>query len=194
MSRMDTRERMSDDGRFELSFAAMSHERRNRPRGFVVLAAIAVVVSVLFAGYGISARGKARSEHQRAVADLVSVEAAALEWRQLEDLERDPNQRIGRPNPLLLSRMEELAVQAGLDRPRQPRMPQPEQRGGITITQYHYGDTQNPITHASLSALLEWVRLAQGEELGMELIGLNLRPDATNWRMTVIFRRWERSS
>jgi hypothetical protein len=193
MSRTEGHDRLSDDARFELSVAAMSHERRNRPLGIVVVALVAVILAVLYAGYGWSSRNAALASLKRAVNDEAAVEMLATEWKRLEQAERDPVGRVGRPIPTLLSRMEELAVQAGMDKPRPPRIVPRDQRGGITVKEYHYGEPTNPVVSPSLSAMLEWLRLAQGEELNMELIGLNLRPDPNNWRMTVTFRRWERA-
>jgi hypothetical protein len=193
MNSNEGRGRLSDDARFELSLAATAHERRNRPRGILIASIGALVLMTIFAGYGVKARGEARAELRRTLTDQVMVERLADEWTALDQRERDPvSGRLNRPIPNLLTRMEELAVQAGIEKPRQPRVTPPEQRGAIRVTQYQYGDNTNPITHPSLSALLEWLRLAQGEELGMEVIGLNLRPDANNWKMTVTFRRWER--
>jgi hypothetical protein len=194
MSRMEGRSRLSEDTRLELSFAAMAHERRNRPLSVLIVAVAALLLMAMFAGFGIRSRGAARAELRRTMTDQALVERYAEELAALERMERDPSSGRGggRPIPNLLTRMEELAVQAGLEKPRPPRVPAPEQRGAIRITHYHYGDNTNPITHTSLSSLLDWLRLAQSEELGMEVTGLNLRPDGNNWRMTVSFRRWER--
>jgi hypothetical protein len=196
MSSSEDRGRLGDEARFELSLAALSQERRNRPRGIVIAAIGAVALAVLFAGYGVRARSSARAELRRTLTDQVLVERLSGEWAALEAQERDPRAGGGggrQPIPNLLTRMEDLAVQAGLERPRQPRVGTPEVRGGVRVTQYHYGEGSNPITHASLETLLEWLRLAEGEELGMEVVGLSLKPDANNWKMTVTFRRWERA-
>jgi hypothetical protein len=199
MNRLEDRGRMGEDARFELSLAAMSHERRSRPRGILVIAVVALVGAIVFAGLGVSARSAARAEARRAIGDVAAVQMMAEELGRLDAAERDPGGsggvRINNPNPLLLTRMEELARQAGLQTPRQPteRRPSSDQRPGIRVTHYHYGENPNQITHSSLEAMLEWLRLATGEELGMEIMGLNLKPDGNNWKLSVTFRRWERT-
>lgn len=179
------------DGRFELAMAASGNERRNRPTLLVVLSVIAVVAAMGGAVWGMNARAKARADLVRALSAQARTERMAQEWGQLETQEKEsPDANIGRPIPDLLSQMEGLATRAGIkDKPKPPRQ-SPQTRNGITVTEYYYSEVKDP----SLKALLEWLRLAGTQIPGMEVYGLDLRPDPTNWYMNVTFRRWERPS
>src|SRR5690606_35868070 len=138
---------------FELSLVASAHERRNRPRGILIAAIGAVLLMAIFAGYGLRARGAARDDLRKLVSDQAVVDRLADEFKVLDALANDPGQggggRVGRHIPNLLTRMEELAVQAGIDKPRPPRVQPGDARaaqGAIRVTQYHYTD----ISHATL--------------------------------------------
>ena len=96
--------------------------------------------------------------------------------------------RVGGQMADLLSQLEGLATRAGLkEKPNPPRQ-NPQTRSGVTVTEYYYTNVKD----ASLKPLLEWLRLATAQIPGLEVYGLNLRPDPNNWNMTVTFRRWER--
>lgn len=178
------------ESREALAQLAAAYQRRHRPRWLVWLAATTLAGAAVFAVLGLEARLRARDQWQAAVADLAAVGALEQEWQALVQRERAwPAMGLGEKRPRLLSEMEELAVAAGLaERPRPPRQTSQE-RGGITVVEYHYEDMRV----AALEVLLEWIRRATATIPGMDVTGLTLRPDAGGWQASVTFRRWERS-
>lgn len=195
MTTNEERNRLSEEAHFELSLEASSHERRNRPRGLVMLAVAAVILSVIFAAYGVRARASAQSQLQAVVRNEAVVEALSAEWVQLEAIEQDPSRgRVARRVEDPISQMENLARQAGLTVPAPPRVTDEPPRGGVRLKKYNYNDEAKPITSPTLGPLFEWLRLVQTADLGMEVDALSLRPETNNWRMTVSFRRLERAN
>jgi hypothetical protein len=180
---------LGDEGRFELAMAASAQEKRNRPLGLPLLACVVLVASLVFAVWSLSARNAAMRERARAESDDVAVRQMTGDWEALRVQERDaPGLGLGERMPNLLSRMENLAREAGLK--NTPANPQtsPDARPGIVVTTYSY----RTVKDASLAALMEWVRKAT-EIPGMEVTELKLKAEATEWSVDVTFRRWERA-
>jgi hypothetical protein len=188
MSRVEG-SRLSEDARFELAMAAAGRARRNRPTALLLAAGAAVVVAFLAAMWGIAARASAWSalvREQRASANLDRLSA---EWSRLEDAKGEGDPRAGGAYPGIQTKMEALAITAGMKAaPNHPRTPNAQKSGTIQIFEYHYIDVRD----AELKALMEWMRLATAEIPGLEVTSVVLTPEATSWKLDVTFRRWER--
>jgi hypothetical protein len=169
--------------------AASAQEKRNRPVALPLMAAVVLVASLIFAVYSLSARNEAMRARAKGMSDEVAVKQMAEEWDALLRQERDaPGLGLGDKMPNLLSRMENLAREAGLKAtPANPRT-SPDSRPGIVVTTYSYAAVKD----ASLVALMEWVRKAT-EIPGMEVTELKLKAEPTDWTVDVTFRRWERA-
>lgn len=189
MSRMEAATRLSDDARFELAMGAAAAERRNRPRAMVVVSCVVLAVALVIAAAGVSARASARRTLARDLADQAAVEEMAQEWERLDAQARESGDvALGTKIPNLVSKVEEAAARAGLKDPlKKPRVT-PRSANGGTMNEYYYTDVKDP----SLKALMEWLRLATTEIPGLEIVGVDLKPEATAWNMTVTLRRWER--
>ncbi len=173
--------------------AASGRERANRPRALVVVAVLALVLALIGVVWGLSSRRSSMRELRAAQADQVQVDQMLKEWEALDRQEHEGGpggmSGLGKPIDGLYSKMEQLAVRAGIkDKPQPPR-PLENNRPPLKIIEYNYTGVRDP----SLKALLEWPRLAVAEIPGMEVYGLKLKPDPNNWTLDVTFRRWERA-
>lgn len=186
--------RLTDDARFELAMTAAARERRNRPRLLLVIALGLLGAAAVTALAALAARGRAEEALRNAQAQTTVVEGWVREYRELQG-RQDTTADLFEPQPLLMTRLEELALtpEVGMQRaPQQPRTTQPNTTGPLVEHNYFYPAVRDP----SLGALLRWLAAAEREIPGLELYHLNsLKPDASgDWIMSVTFRRWERRS
>lgn len=186
---------LSDEARFELAMSAAARERRNRPRMFLVLGAAAIIVAGVAAAMGLKARGAAREILAEERASTVQAERLLKELAamQQKDLGAGSGHGIGQPYPNLMSRLEELGQQAGLEKAVKKPVDS-KQSGGkippdVVVRQYDYSNMNDP----SLANLLDWVRKACADVPGLEVYGLTLKAEPTGWTFSVTFRRWERT-
>lgn len=182
--------RVADDARAEMMFAAAARERRNRPTGLVAGAAALLVIAALAAGLALASRARAAQALRRQAGENERAGAlvAELEGLRAED---DSGGLSGTGDPIpdltLFGTLEQLATDRGLAKPQQPNA-QSSERGKITVKTYRYQNMRSE----NLEALLRWVRAATDEVGGLEVFGLDLRSDAAGWSMNATFRRWER--
>ena len=107
-----TRTRLSEEARFEMTLAAASRERSNRPLGLVVVACVFLAGTLIFAGSSIASRASARSRLRAELLSQAGAEAKVQEWKRLAQAAADsPQGAIGKPGEFKVSRMEELAYQ-----------------------------------------------------------------------------------
>jgi hypothetical protein len=190
MSRAGGRSGLSEEARFELAVAAGAQEKRNRPVGLVVIGCVVLAVSLVLASVALATRNSALHDRRKALADEKAVEQMARDWQGLIAQERlAPGTGVGEKMPGLLSRMEQLAREAGVKTTPQNPQTKVDQKSGIVVTEYTYGNVKDD----SLAALLGWIQRAL-EIPGMELTGLKLKADAKGWSLDeATFRRWERA-
>jgi hypothetical protein len=186
--------RWSEEMRLERAMAAAERERRNRPRGLVVLAALVLVVSGVAAATGVAARSRTFRELTGVLDDQAHVEAMAAEFRALAERQRTAGtQGAGQSMPNFRSRMESLARTAGLT----GALPQPLEAApgqGPVVTRIWTYELQE----ASIKPVLEWIRLATVDRAnrieGLEVYSLDLKPGPDKWNINLKLRRWERAS
>lgn len=181
--------RISDDLRYELAEAARTSERRNRPRGWLILATVLFVAAGIYLVAALGNREAAQAEFEKQEDRLQLVENLKPQFlavdRQLSQGGRSTTEQI----PDLYSRIERAATEAGLrDKP-----PIPQRRSTRDGDAYRY-EYPYTVRDGSLEALLEWVDLAREAVPGLEVGGIQIKPEARAWNFSVTFVRWERSS
>jgi hypothetical protein len=189
---METSRGLSDEARFELAAAAAGRARRNRPTALLVFAGLALVVSLVGAAWGFSARATARAAFTREQHDNAEVQQLTAEWARLDKAEHEAGDTgVGKPLSDLYSRIQTMARNAGMkETTMTPRTPTNETRpGGLTVTTYPYADIKDP----ELKALMQWMANATSDIPGLELYEVKLSPDANNWTLGVTFRRWTKT-
>lgn len=178
--------------------AASDAERANRPRWMVRLGLALVLGAMVYSGLSWTAfRG--------AVSGLRSTQAADFSLRgtlsEIRSLSAAPEQGAvvaydPIPNPQTI--MEQQAVMAGLDRPSPPRIGDDRVGGQISRKTFRY----STVTSSSAASLLEWLLGVERAIPGMEVRGLDLRPQTgrgtggspTGWELDVEFARLEKQS
>jgi hypothetical protein len=181
---------ISEDTRVGLAMAASARERASRPRSLVLAAILLLLITGVAALLGVKARAQSRADLRRWLSTQSESERLVSEYKSLDaKLKASGDVQAGRKITDLFSRMEALAVRAGLkDKPALPRDATPTTRNGITIRETTYESVRDP----SLKALLEWATLATSEIPGLEVSSLRLQAESTGWVMRIVFRRWEK--
>lgn len=183
------RVRLSEEDRFELMLSAAGRERRNRPLGLVIVAAIVLVGCAIFAVYAIGSRASSRGGLVRAQQDQAKLGAMIEQWKALSRTQSD-SPLIGQPNAFKASKMEELATRAGMKtKPNTPRSIEDKTRTGIVVTRHIYTEVRDE----HLKALVEWMRSGCAEIPGLELEAMTLKPEPSGWKLDATFRIWERA-
>lgn len=182
---------LSEDDRYELAGRANAVERRNRPRGLVVLGVAVMLIGVVSVGVGYMRDRGARSDLARQedqLGELVGLDAT------LTTLHNDQEGR-GRsdkldPVPNLLTQLEELAIDAGLGKPPTPQRRSDREREDARLQRIKISYSQ--LRHADPAVLLGWVNDALDLIPGLEVFSISVRPGTNDWTMSVTYSRWER--
>lgn len=188
-----------DQARMELSMAAASAERANRPRGMVILAGLLLIGAVIYAVSGLMARA----------ATLENVESARSRARELDAitdrikaLQLQQATRGLKADPRVSKAIEELAAAAGVkaDAAGKPLVVPESEVTGIAVPGVTQKKYAAKVTGQDPKALLQWLVGVQssGDTKGVEIFQLTLRPDASSagvvsggWSMDIEFVRWE---
>lgn len=181
---------LSEDERYELAGQASARERRNRPRGLLVLGLVVAAIGLITLGVGFLRDRSATADlrkHERQLAELVRLDAQ-LQALASADGPDDADELA--PVPNLLTQLEDLAIDAGLGKPPTPQ-PRPDRERTAEGLQ-RIKITYPTMRSSDPAVLLGWVRDATEQIPGLEVFSISLRPGATDWTMSVTFTRWER--
>ena len=63
----------------------------------------------------------------------------------------------------------------------------PDRNIGWNQVRYSYN-----IKDESLDSLLRWAQFVQDDVPSLEVYSVTLRPEATEWSLTIVFSRWEK--
>ncbi|MFO0857550.1 MAG: hypothetical protein U0640_09375 [Phycisphaerales bacterium] len=173
-----------------LSVAAARGERRNKPTFVVALGVIALVASVAFAGWSWFNFVAARNAAEQAKTESgVMLEQAAQLQAMIDDETNGTGPRAAEPATNVLSKIEASGARAGLKKavPIGSRTVNPDRNIGWNQVRYSYN-----IKDESLDALLRWAQFVQDDVPSLEVYSVTLRPEATEWSLTIVFSRWEK--
>jgi hypothetical protein len=182
---------VSDDARFRIAMTAGTRERQNRPRALIVGALALLGLAAIVCLLGVVSRARAASglrEEDRRGRDADSRLAEVTALRAAQESAATP---AGEPLGALelADRLGKIAQAAGLKDTLQPPREVSETRGRIVIKRYSYSSIRSP----DLAPVIDWLSRATQEIPGLELIGLELTPDASGWVVVPTLRRWERA-
>lgn len=178
---------LTPEERDDLATAALLANRRNRPRGTVVLAAIVAGIAAIALLVSLASVAGAAGAHAKRLRQLERTQELVARHRGLE-MSGDPGGQFDR-NPTLLSTMEQLAIRAGLDKPAVPSRT-PEGRGPIQETRIKY----NTFRVDDIENVMRWIDSVVTEVDGVRVHELRIDPQPTSWTVDVTFSRWERQS
>jgi hypothetical protein len=171
-----------------LSLAAARTARRNRPSFLVALGILALAIGLIYALTGWLSHRDALVQATRAETFAKKILDAAAQLKNLQATEGSGGPRVGDQGNVL-SRIEAAGQRAGLSKAvpvgNTTRTPNRD-TGWVQIG--HQYNVKDP----SLDAILRWMQFAADDNPGLEVSQAVLRPEATEWSMTVVFNRWEK--
>ncbi|MFK7882896.1 MAG: hypothetical protein AB8F26_01780 [Phycisphaerales bacterium] len=189
--------RMSEDDRYELAARAEAGARSNRPTHLVLIGAVILFVSVMGVAFAWRSDTKAAKSLERSTTQLTLIKDRAERLATLEAQASDPeSQDLNGPIPEILSRLENLAREAGLE--AIPTVPIQDNDGYQDARRVSYvykngrGRQQTSIRDPSLEKMLTWVSLVTERIPGMHVRHISLTPQANAWMLEVTFARFER--
>lgn len=188
-ARVDPAARASLDDRFAIASSASSTERVNRPRHLVLLAVLVLIGAFIYLAAALSDRASAIRAMKRQQRDAEKIIATAEELAVFDErAASDPASAFGAPIPMMLSRLEELAKEAGLTQALSHRRGPGETKGGATMYRYPY-----EIRDPNLESVMLWLQKCVEGIPGLEVQSLRIRPEPQSWYVSVTLTRWERS-
>ncbi len=187
-ARVDPTARATLDDRFAIASSASATERLNRPRHLVLLSVVLLAGAFLYLASALSERATALRAMKRQQSEAEKIIATAEELALLDERSAsDPTSAFGAPIPLMLSRLEEYAREAGLTQALSHRRGPGETKGGATMYRYPY-DIRDP----NLESVMLWLEKCVEGIPGLEVQSLGIRPEAQSWYVSVTLTRWER--
>ncbi len=164
-------------------------ERANRPVSLLYLAGGILILAICVLAYFLAARVATASalgfESERS-ARIDRLVARLKEFDRVNEERRDEL----RPVPTMQTEIADAAVEAQLKTKLAPAAQgQAKGPGDLTRRTWRYSD----LHEESLEKVFDWISRSLRAIPGLELIGLTLRPEATSWRIDVVFGRWERT-
>ncbi|MFO0830235.1 MAG: hypothetical protein U0637_00190 [Phycisphaerales bacterium] len=187
MSQATAPEAHLDDLRAALAAQASRAEQRNRPRAYLLVACIVLIIGAWFAWDGFRRSAEAASAAENAERYAQNVVKAA---GHLKGLQSQGDIQVHAPMTSLYSRIESMGTPAGLKKsvPIPSSQTRPERGLGWNLVKTTY-----VIRDLQLSAILKWIDLVVADIPGMEVHTISVRPQPTEWEVTVVFSRWEKA-
>lgn len=184
-----------DDARLELSLAASSNERANRPVWAIALGVVLLVIAIIYSLWAVSARAKvllqvsserAKVERLLKLKSTLDAESAKL------------SARASPPDPRTGQHLEALATAAGITPPPTVTDQPPIGSSGATALAQHTYTAR--VQNEDPQQILNWLVSTQSspQTQGLEISRLVLRPGAATsegtpgWNAEVNFIRWEK--
>ena len=165
-------------------------ERANRPTSLIYLAGVVLAVALCGLAYFGYARMAAASALQASSQRANRIERLVARLKEFDRVNEERREEL-RPLPTMQTQIADAAVAAQLTTklaPAQAR--QAKGPGDLTRRTWRYND----LHEESLEKVFDWISRTLRDIPGLELMGLNLRPEATTWRVDVVFGRWERTT
>lgn len=186
---MSDTQRLSDDDRYSLAARADAGARANRPTHLVAIGALALLLCLTVAAFAWRADASAAKLLRRESFTLDSIRIRADRLAELRaDLAAAPTDDRYRPVPDILSRMSNLATEAGIT-------------GSIAVptTGTNLFQESRRLTYQyrnlrvdSLESVVRWVNLCIERIPGLHPTGIKITPQANAWQVDIMFARFER--
>ncbi|MEQ8770159.1 MAG: hypothetical protein RIB60_06585 [Phycisphaerales bacterium] len=184
------RPRLTPDERYEAAAIAAARQRRNQPRGLVVLGGVLFLgACVALLGAWVS-RASAQEELLTQRGETLEVQRLAAELSAYRDARAaDPARtRVFAPDPNFRSKVANAARQVGLAQADDFITPQQSNR---TVQGGRRVDWPYSLTDPDLEAVLEWIRLVTRQIPGTFVSNIDVRPQGNQWRVEVTLSYYE---
>ncbi len=176
--------------RSELAARAAAREQKNKPRGFLYLGILVVLVGLIYLMFGRSVLSSAMDTRRQEVSTATSVrmQAARLQRHREATAAAGAGRFDSVPNVTTLANSAAQAV--GLT-PAPPLSRQRQNDQGDIIEQIYEYDR---VTSRDLEALIGWVAQVQDMVPGVEMTRMDLAPQRTQWQLSITFVKPELAS
>lgn len=186
---------LGEDVRMELASSASSAERRNRPRGLIVLGGLALLGATGFLLYAWSAQASAAGARDAQASQLEGIRAEVNRLLALKARQGEQDVRLA-PDSGIKPQLEALAEGAGMKPVIVQETTEGSPTGGVGRRKYTVMLEDQPA-----SGILQWLAGATNIS-GLSVTMVDLSPDLTAppeteegarlWRGSVVFSRYER--
>lgn len=173
------------EARHELAAAAARNMTRNRPLHWLMLALVLFAAGFVMLLLSVSAKGSAQARLKAERRQSLEVQALV---DRLVDLEaqarggaRNRHEPVG-----ALKRFEEIKGRTGL------KSSVATSENTVTLANAIKRTYVFNLREDSLEVLMRWVRESMEHIPGLELSGIELKPEPSQWSAKVTFVRWER--
>lgn len=164
-------------------------ERTNRPTSLVYLSGLVLVISLCVLAYFAFARMSASSALKTEADRANRIDKLIARLKDFDRVNEERREEL-RPIPTMQTQIADAAVAAQLKTKLAPaQAAQVKGPGDLMRRTWRYND----LHEESLEHTFDWIARSLRAIPGLELTGLTLRPDATYWRVDVVFGRWERT-
>ncbi len=180
-----------EDLRFEQAARAARSERANSPRYLVLLSGFLFVLAVLFLVVQIRDRAAAeeRVERERRTAQRAVELSTRLAGLKEQARTAGPDVGAMDTGPMLFTRLETIAQVAGI----REAIALPRTIVGATIPGARQTKYEYTLRGEAVEPMLRFVQQATQQVKGLEVVRLEVTPEATGWKVTAVFSRWERT-
>jgi hypothetical protein len=187
MSAGDRQDRLREFA--EAAAAASAIERRNRPTALVGISILVLAAGLLFALWQVNRQMGSRNRLRTAEAQFVGVQERAIQARGLlENPQREALEEKYQPETQLRTKLQRAGTDLGLDRLNFGNLRDERFEADSPLVRKVLDVT---ITGVLPEQGLEWIDRVRADVPGLEVIGLELRPDASGWTFRVRVARWE---
>lgn len=164
-------------------------ERANRPTSLIYLSGAILVLALVLLAYFLFARFAAAGTLAASAERSARVDRLVARLKEFDRVNEERREEL-RPLPTMQTQIADAAVEAQLKTKLAPAQPGVGARtGDLTRRTWKYSD----LHEESLEKVFDWISKSLRAVPGLELTGLTLKPEATSWRVDVVFGRWERT-
>jgi hypothetical protein len=182
-------QRLSDDDRYSLAARAEAGARANRPGHLVAIAGLALLLCLTVAAFAWRADASAAKTLRRESFTLDNIRVRADRLAELKaDLAAAPTDDRYRPIPDILSRMSNLATEAGIA----GSIPVPTTGTNLFQESRRLTYQYRNLRVDSLEPVVRWINLCTERIPGLHPTGIKITPQANAWQVDIMFARYER--
>lgn len=187
---MSNARRLSEDDRYGLASAAEAGARANRPSHLVTIGVLVMMLALTVGLLAWRADARAAGKLRKEARDLATLKQSSERLSELKaQAAASPDEDRYRPIPDMLSRLGNLAREAGLEGVPDI-IPRTVNESATDSRRVNYIYTN--IRTESIEDLVAWAALTCERVPGMHLRRLGIKPQANAWLVDVTFARYER--
>jgi hypothetical protein len=178
--------------RFELASRAASTERSTRPRHWILLAGLLLVVALGTLVFAVRSSVEASDRLERQQSIFTQTLESVGRMKALQAAASSGGPRLSEPSTQVLSRIERAGIDAGLADPvKLPRDTRKDaaRPGAVALATRWTYEVRDP----NLPVILAWLEACTRTVPGLEVQSVVVRPEANVWQVTAVFVKWERA-